>query len=217
MKKVIAIDGPAASGKGTLARKLAATLNYAHLDTGAIYRIAALYLAQQNLVFNGENCIVAARYVRDALPTARFDNPALRTDKIGSLTSRLSAIPAVRDILMETQRHFAYHPPSGFNGAVLDGRDIGTVVCPDADVKFFITADMRTRARRRFEELQARGFDATFETVMKDMEERDFRDTNRDIAPLKPAADSVTLDTSVLTPDAALEQALAVIRAKLPA
>ena len=211
-KPVIAIDGPAASGKGTLARKLAEKLNYAHLDTGAIYRIAALYLLQHNLELTVENGIKAARYIQENLDFKALQNPALRTDEVGSLTSKLSAMPEIRTILLDTQRDFAQNPPAGYKGAVLDGRDIGTVVCPEADLKLYVTADVNARAQRRFRELTNRGIHASYDDVLQDMKDRDFRDMNRDTAPLRPAEDAVTLDTSQLTADQALEKALSFVK-----
>lgn len=208
---VIAIDGPAASGKGTLARKLAAELNFAHLDTGAIYRIAALYMVQQNLPLTTENGIKAARYIREHLDLGALQDPLLRTDEIGSLTSKISAIPEVREILLDTQRDFAKNPPAPYQGAVLDGRDIGTIVCPDAPLKFYVTANVESRAERRFKELQNRGLSANYDAVLKDMKERDFRDMNRDFRPLKPASDAVIIDTSDLTAEQALKQALEIV------
>lgn len=213
-KLVIAIDGPAASGKGTLSRKLAEKLNFAHLDTGAVYRIAALYMVQQNLELDTPNGILAAQYILENINLDMLSDPLLRSDEISVLTSKLSAIPEVRAILLDTQRNFAKNPPENFSGAVLDGRDIGTVVCPDADVKLFVTANVEARAQRRLNELQTRGLSATYDAVLKDMKERDFRDTNREIAPLKPAEDGVILDTSHLTPDQALEEALRIVRLK---
>ena len=213
-KPVIAIDGPAASGKGTLSRKLAEKLNFAHLDTGAVYRIAALYMVQQNLDLTTPNGIHSAQYILENMTLAMLSDPLLRSDEISVLTSKLSAIPEVRAILLDTQRNFAKNPPENYDGAVLDGRDIGTVVCPDADVKLFVTANAESRAKRRLKELQMRGLSATYDAVLKDMKERDFRDTNREIAPLKPAEDGVILDTSDLTPDQALEEALRIVKSK---
>ena len=211
MAKIIAIDGPAASGKGTLSRTLAEHLNFAHLDTGAIYRLTSLQLVQQNLELTEESAITAAQFIRENLTLEMLQNPALRADEIGSLTSRLSAIPEVREILLDTQRNFAQNPPAPYQGAVLDGRDIGTVVCPDAKVKLYVTASTEIRAERRLKELQNRGLSANYDAVLKDMQERDLRDTSRDIAPLKPASDAVILDTSDLTAEQALKQALEIV------
>lgn len=208
---VIAIDGPAASGKGTLARKLAEQINFAHLDTGAIYRIAALNLLQQNWEFSPETAIQSAQFIRKNLNLEMLQNSELRADHVGSLASRLSAIPEVREILLNTQRDFAHNPPQSYAGAVLDGRDIGTVVCPDAPVKLYVTANVEARAQRRLKELQNSGISVTYDAVLKDMQERDLRDMNRDIAPLKPASDAVIIDTSDLTAEQALKQALEIV------
>ena len=212
---VIAIDGPAASGKGTLSRKLAEKLNFAHLDTGAIYRIAALFLVQQKIDFDENAAINAAEYVRKNLTPDLAQNPDLRLDEVGTMASKVSAVQMVREILLDSQRQFAMNPPSGFLGSVLDGRDIGTIVCPQADVKLFVTANAETRAKRRLNELQNKGVSATYDAVLKDMQERDLRDMSRDIAPLKPASDAVILDTSDLTAEQALKQALEIV-ARIP-
>lgn len=211
---VIAIDGPAASGKGTLSRQIAEKLGFAHLDTGAVYRIAALYLMQHDLELNEENGIVAANYVLNNLTLNMLHDPALRADPVSVMTSKISAIPAVRDILLDTQRNFAKNPPGSAPGAVLDGRDICTVVCPDAEVKFFVTASVEIRAQRRLKELQNRGLSANYDAVLQDMKDRDDRDTNRDIAPLKPAQGAEKLDTSDMTADQALKEALSFIHQK---
>ncbi len=214
-KPVIAIDGPAASGKGTLSRKLAEKLGFAHMDTGAVYRLAALTLLQKDLPLTLENGQDAARYILTHLTLDMLDDPALRSDEVSVLTSKLSAIPEVREILLDTQRQFALNPPHGFDGAVLDGRDIGTIVCPDADLKLYVVANAEIRAMRRLKELQNRGLSANYDAVLKDMKDRDFRDSNRDVAPLKPADDAEILDTSALTADQALEKALQIVNQKL--
>lgn len=211
---VIAIDGPAASGKGTLSRQIAEKLGFAHLDTGAVYRIAALYLMQHDLELNEQNGIEAANYVLHNLTLDMLHDPALRADPVSVMTSKVSAIPAVREILLDTQRNFAKNPPGNPKGAVLDGRDICTVVCPDAEVKFFVTASVEIRAERRLKELQNRGLSANYDAVLQDMKDRDFRDSNRDIAPLKPAQGAEILDTSDMTADQALKEALFIIHQK---
>ncbi len=215
MKPVIAIDGPAASGKGTLSKKLAATLNFAHLDTGAVYRIAALYLLQQNLELTAENGIAAANHVLKNMTLDMLHDPNLRADEVSVMTSKVSAIPEVRQILENIQRDFAHNPPEPYKGAVLDGRDIGTVICPDADLKFYVTADVEIRAQRRLNELQGRGLSADYNAVLQDMKDRDFRDMNREYRPLKPAADAVIIDTSNLNADEALNAALLVAQRSL--
>ena len=218
---VIAIDGPSASGKGTLARRLADALHYAYLDTGAVYRLVAL----QVLNNGGDpsvaaDAITAARQVEQAFEPEQLQNPDLRNDSVAQATSKASAHPEVRAILMDIQRDFAAHPPliagrHTFNGAILDGRDIGTVVCPDARLKLFVTASAEIRAERRFKELQNKGFQTTYEAVLQDMRERDARDSGRAAAPLRPAEDAVILDTSDLTADKALEKALHLVRERL--
>lgn len=218
---VIAIDGPSASGKGTLARKLADALNYAYLDTGAVYRLVALRVIETNA--NPENAaeaIEAAKWVEQHFEPEQLQNPALRNDNVAVATSKASAHPDVRAVLMAIQRNFAAHPPlikgrPAFAGAVLDGRDIGTVVCPDAGLKLYVTASPEIRAERRFKELQNKGFATTYEAVLQDMRERDARDSGRSTAPLKPAEDAVLFDTSDLTADKALEKALHLVRQTL--
>ncbi len=212
IKKVIAIDGPAASGKGTLARKLAETLNFAHLDTGAIYRMVALQLVQQNKEFSEDLAIEAAQFVQQNLTDELMRHPDLRLDDVGTMASKVSAVPLVRGILLDMQRNFAQNPPAGFNGAVLDGRDIGTIVCPNANLKLYVTASVEIRAKRRFDELERRGLKANYDDVLQDMKERDFRDTNRETAPLKPAEDAVILDTSQMTAEEAFQVALDMAR-----
>ena len=215
---IIAIDGPSASGKGTLARRLADSLHYAYLDTGAVYRLVALQVLNNGHdPAEADKAIAAAREVELAFEPEQLQNPDLRNDHVAQATSKASAHPAVRAILMDIQRNFAAHPPlipgkPPFNGAILDGRDIGTVVCPDAALKLFVTASPEIRAKRRFKELQSKGFTTTYDAVLQDMCERDARDSERTTAPLKPAEDAVLLDTSDLTADKALEKALHLVR-----
>jgi len=200
----IAIDGPAAAGKGTLARRLAAHYNLAVLDTGALYRGTALTLLRQGLESPDESAAAAAA---KALRPDLLTDPELRAEATGRLASRVAAIPAVRAALLEWQRDFAKHPPAGKQGAVLDGRDIGTVVLPDAKVKLFITASDEARAMRRFKELQAKGETAIYARVLEDMRERDSRDTARSTAPMRPAEDALIIDTSALDADQVFRQA----------
>lgn len=202
---IIAIDGTAASGKGTLARKLAAHLGLPHLDTGALYRACALHLIEAGGdPASDADAVAAARKVRPG----DAENPALRTDAVAQMASKVSAVPAVREALLAFQRDFAARP----GGAVLDGRDIGTVVCPEADAKIFVTADVAVRAQRRFEELQQRGETAIYGAVLEDMKARDARDSQRAVAPLRPADDALVLETSHLTPDEVVDRALAFVR-----
>ncbi len=208
---VIAIDGPAASGKGTLAKRLAAHFGFAHLDTGAIYRA----VGRKVLRAGGDPADPAvATAAAAALSPEELHDPALRTDEVAQAASKVAAIDGVRAALLDFQRRFAAHPPGGAAGAVLDGRDVGTVVCPDADVKLYVVASDEVRAMRRVKELQGRGLDAIHAAVLRDMQARDARDRERSIAPLKPAEDAVTLDTSDMDADAVFDTALAIIRDK---
>lgn len=208
---VIAVDGPAASGKGTLARRLAAELGYAYLDTGLLYRAVGLALLRAGRDPSDENAATAASTAFDA-STADFNDPALRDEETGRAAGIVAAFPAVRAALVEVQRRFAANPPEGAPGAVLDGRDIGTVICPDADHKFFIEANIEERARRRVKELQDRGDAVIPARVLQEMKERDDRDRSRAVAPLAPAADASVVDTTNLNADAAFALAMSLIR-----
>lgn len=206
---VIAIDGPAASGKGTLARKLAAHFDYALLDTGALYRAVGLAVSRRG--GNPEHQADAIAAARD-LKNMDLSDPAIRGESTGSLASKVAAIPEVRDILLDFQRNFAQNPPENKAGAILDGRDIGTVICPDAAVKLFIMADVETRAKRRFlEQFGPQGTPAEYEAVLTDLKLRDDRDMNRTAAPLKPAQNAHLLDTTNSDIEAVFEKALGLI------
>jgi len=209
---VIAIDGPAASGKGTLARRLAARFRFAHLDTGRLYRATAfLTLAEGDDPADPEAAAAAARRIGPGMLT----DPRLSSEPVARASSVVAAIPAVRAALLAFQREFAAHPPpladGPAQGAVLDGRDIGTVVCPTADIKFFVTASPETRALRRFKELRESGGAAIYQTVLQDIRERDARDSERRDAPLAAAPDAVILDTTALDVERVFEQASAII------
>ena len=204
MSLVIAIDGPAAAGKGTLARRLADHYGLAYLDSGSLYRGTALSLLRQGAASPDEATAASAA---KGLPPELLADPALRAEATGALASKVAAIPAVRAALLDWQRGFASHPPQGKKGAVLDGRDIGTVVLPSAKVKFFITASDEARALRRFKELQAKGETAIYARVLEDMRERDARDTARSTAPMRPAEDALIIDTSALDADQVFSQA----------
>ena len=194
----VAIDGPAASGKGTIARALAERFGFAHLDTGLLYRAVGLRMLA------GDPPVAAAGSLTDA---DFADTGQLRTQAVAEAASRVAAIPEVRAELVAYQRAFAAR--SG--GAVLDGRDIGTVICPDADVKLFVTASPEVRARRRLTELLGRGHAADYDQVLKDVRARDQRDAERSAAPLVAAADAVLLDTSDVTVSEAIAQATAFV------
>jgi CMP/dCMP kinase len=218
-KIVIAVDGPAASGKGTLARKLAARLGYAYLDTGALYRAVGLAtLESGGNPGSWQDVQSAVSIVTRNLTPELLSCPALRTPDVAEAASKVAALPEVRQALLDYQRAFAANPPGHVGGAVLDGRDIGTVICPDADVKFFVTASVEERARRRFEELKATSADKgailSQSQVLADLKRRDDRDQSRAVAPTRAAADAYILDTTALSAPQALEQAITVIRAK---
>ncbi|MEX2631662.1 MAG: (d)CMP kinase [Tistlia sp.] len=208
---VIAIDGPAAAGKGTLARGLAARLGLAYLDTGALYRaVGAKVLAEDG---DPGDAAAAAR-AAERLTPADLARPDLRSEAVGAAASRVAANPRVRAALLDFQRGFAAHPPDGRAGAVLDGRDIGTVVCPDAPAKLFVDASVEIRARRRMEELRQGGSGVIYAAVLADLKERDARDRTRADAPLKPADDAELLDTTDLGIEEALETALRFVERK---
>lgn len=203
---IIAIDGPAASGKGTLGRRVAAHYGYRHLDTGLIYRAVARALLDAGAGLDDEaRALAAARH----LDPAALGDPALKSHAVGEAASVVASIPAVRQALLEFQRRFAADPP----GAVLDGRDIGTVICPDAEVKIFVVADPAIRARRRTLEMRARGEAADESAVLADILRRDERDRNRAVAPSKPAADAHLLDNSHLDIEAGVRAAIAIVEA----
>ena len=203
---IIAIDGPAASGKGTLGKRLAAHYGYRHLDTGVIYRAVAHALISTGADLRDETRAVQAALELDP---EKFEDPILKTQKIGEAASVVSAIPQVREALVNFQRQFAAHP----SGAVLDGRDIGTVICPDADVKIFVVADPKIRAYRRTLEARSRGEDADEAVILADIVKRDERDQNRATAPLKAAADAYLLDNSHLDIEGGVRAAIDIIEA----
>jgi CMP/dCMP kinase len=204
---VVAIDGPAASGKGTLARRMAEELGLPYLDTGSIYRAVGLKLTYAGKdPYDKRAAMDAAR----ALNEHDLSNPRLRQERVGQAASIVSAIPEVRKILLDFQRRFAR---SG-KGAVLDGRDIGTIVCPDADVKIFITANLETRAKRRHRELQGEGIEVVYESVLEDLRERDERDAQRAAAPLVAAKDAIVIDTSNLDADSVFARTMEIVTAR---
>ena len=203
---IIAIDGPAASGKGTIARRLAARYGLPHLDTGLLYRATAAALIGAGRDLYDERAAVSAAR---GLGLTDFDETALRSREMGEAASIVATMAGVREALLEAQRAFAARP----SGAVLDGRDIGTVVCPRADVKIFVTASASARAQRRALELVQRGQPADYAAILADIERRDARDTTRPTAPLRPAPDAVVLDTTHLSIEAAVAEAERIVEA----
>ena len=203
MSFTVAIDGPAAAGKGTISKGVAAHFGFAHLDTGLLYR------AVGRRTLDGQEAVAAAQ----ALTAEELEQGDLRTAEIAQAASKVAVIPEVRVALVDFQRAFARR--SG--GAVLDGRDIGTVICPQAEVKLFVTASAEVRAERRYLELNTKGAEIARDQVLKDVRERDARDAERSTAPMKPAEDAILLDTSDLSIDQALSRAIELIKQKLPA
>lgn len=206
---IIAVDGPTASGKGTIAKALAEHYGLPFLDTGLLYRAVGFQLLQ-----NGgdpdspDDALEACEYSDDIL-----EHPELRDEAIGGLASRVSVHPEVRAALNKRQVDFAYQP----GGALLDGRDIGTVIAPDADVKLFITASANVRAERRFREMKSRGVNVEFETILADIQARDIRDAGRTTAPLKPAVDAIEIDTSNMSVETAIQSAVTAVDSKVAA
>jgi len=209
---VISVDGTAASGKGTLAKKLARHFGFAHLDSGALYRLTALAVLDAN--GDPQNQADALKGAQ-TIDFNRAGDPAIRTDVVGKAASHVAAIPAVRDALLEFQRNFLAHPPGGSPGAVMDGRGIGTVICPGATAKLYVDARLEVRARRRWAELKAMGIRRTEQDVVAELGARDQADKNRPISPLKQAPDADLLDTSDLGIDAAFAAALALVSPKV--
>lgn len=206
--RIIAIDGPAASGKGSLAKRLAEHLGYDFLDTGALYRRVALKTLEKDLKSDDIDGIIACAKELGANLGEKYDDSALRNDKVGSMASIVAQIPQVRAELVDFQRNFAKNAEKG---AVLDGRDIGTVICPDADLKLFITASVEKRAERRHKELHSRGIDVTNAAVLAEMQERDERDAGRLDEHLSPNNNAIMIDTSDMSPDEVFEKVLNII------
>lgn len=204
---IIAVDGPAASGKGTIARALARHYGLPHLDTGLLYRAVAATVLRAGLDPTSEADAVASTGFEDAL----LEDPWLRTDEVGKLASVVSAHPPVRAALLDRQRRFAQQP----GGAVLDGRDIGTVIAPDAEVKLFVKATPTIRAQRRHLELRKHGASTSLDRVLADIRARDERDSQRSEAPMRQAEDAMVLDTSFLAIDAAVQRAIALVEARI--
>lgn len=208
MTTVIAIDGPAAAGKGTLSRRIAETYGFHHLDTGLTYRATAKALLDAGLPLDAEP--VAAK-VAETLELAGLDRDILSKHEIGEAASKIAVMSSVRKALVAAQRAFSKKAP----GTVLDGRDIGTVVCPDALVKLYVTASPEVRAQRRYDEILARGAAADYEAIFADVKQRDARDMGRADSPLKPAEDAHLLDTSEMSIEAAFQAAKSIIDAAL--
>jgi len=209
---VIAVDGTAASGKGTLAKRLARHFNFAHMDSGALYRLTALaVLEQQGDPANEADAVKGAR----TIDLSRAGDPKIRSDVIGKASSQVAAIPAVRQALFAFQKSFLAQPPGQSSGAVMDGRDIGTVIAPDATAKLFIDAKPEVRAHRRRLELKSLGIDRLEADLLAEIMARDQADRNRAVSPLKQAPDASLLDTSTLGIDAAFAAALALVEPKV--
>lgn len=204
---IIAVDGPTASGKGTISKALAAHFGLPHLDTGLLYRA----VGRQVFLNGGDPDCAEDALAATAFPDSLLEDDILRDEGSGSIASRVSVHPTVRKALFDRQRAFAEQP----GGAVLDGRDIGTVIAPDADVKLFVTASVDARAERRFAEMSGRGVETTLEEIAEDLRRRDERDTNRKDAPLKAAPDAFVLDTSSLGKDAAIAAAIEAVEQAL--
>lgn len=203
---IIALDGTTSSGKGTLAKRLAAHYHLPHLDTGLLYRAVAKSALNKGIDFQDEReCALLAAHI----DLAEFDERELRSATVGAAASVVASLGAVRRALFELQRKFAQQK----GGAVLDGRDIGTVIAPDADVKLWVDASVEERARRRFKELSAAGEGVTEHGVLLQLEERDARDSQRKDAPMKPADDAVWIDTTLMTPDECLAKAIEIVEA----
>ncbi len=213
---IITIDGPAAAGKGTLAAALAKHYKLAYFDTGMVYRAVGLQMVLQGLDLTDEN---TAEKIAEQLTFAKMmelsHHPDFRSDIGGQAASKVSAFPKVRAALLKMQQNFSLNPVfadgTPANGAVYDGRDTGTVVCPHADIKFFVTASMEVRAERRYKEFVAKGINTTYEKVLQDMTERDKRDSERAAAPLKPADDAIMMDTSAMNTEQEIAAAIEII------
>ena len=210
-RMIVAVDGPAASGKGTLTARLANHFDLARLDTGLIYRALGLKVLRDAGNPEDPAVVVAAA---QALSFSDLEQDGLRREEAGAAASKVAALPEVRAVLLAFQRNFAAYPPNGKSGAVIDGRDIGTVVCPEAPFKLFLVASAYVRASRRYKELQARGAEAIYARILRDIKDRDTRDMSRSVAPLEPAKDAFVLDTSDLDADAVFAAALQYINSQ---
>lgn len=206
---IIAVDGTAASGKGTLAKRLADHFHLAHLDTGGLYRAVALRVLR--LPFPADDALAHAASEASKLTTDDLSHADLRLESTSAMASRVASIPAVRQALLAYQQDFAANPPNHAAGAVLDGRDIGTIILPNADIKFYCDAEIEIRAQRRHKELISRGETATYADILAGIAARDNRDMNRPVAPLKPAEDAIRINTGKYAIDQMVEQAMTYI------
>lgn len=206
MTVVIAIDGPAGAGKGTLARKIASHYDYAFMDTGLLYRAVAYQMRGRG--FAPDDVEAGVKVAKSLTPLDFKENDRLREESVGQLASTIAAHEPVRQALLEFQRAFAKSPHCGSDGVVLDGRDIGTVVCPDATYKIFITASIEARTTRRMKELQSKGIDCIYNQVFEEMKARDLRDQTRQVSPLKPSSDAYILDSSDLNAEEVFQKAI---------
>ena len=206
---VVAIDGPAGAGKGTLAQAIAKLYNLAFLDTGLLYRAAARKIVQEGFNLDDQEHSTAVARTLSIADLVHVSE--LRTMEMAEAASKIAIYPGVRQALLEMQQNFAKNPPEPHKGAVLDGRDIGTVVCPFAPIKLYVTASAEVRAERRMKELQAKGISCIYEEILKEIQIRDDRDMNRSTAPLRPAADAVVLDSSLKNPQEMVEMVSAII------
>ncbi len=210
---IIAIDGTNGSGKGTLAKRLGAALGFPVLDTGLLYRAVGWIVRQQGGNLQDKNCALeAANSLHELMGLDFLDNKDLRSAESGEGASIVATFPSVRQSLFDLQRNFALYPPNNAKGSILDGRDIGTVICPDAALKLFVTAAPEIRAERRARELYGADWSSHFDTILHQTLIRDQRDSTRAVAPLKPAVDGIILDTSTLSPDQVLERALSLVK-----
>lgn len=210
---IIAIDGPNGSGKGTLAKRLGAALGFPVLDTGLLYRAVGWIVRQQGGNIHDEaTALHAADSLHDLMGLEFLDNNDLRSIESGEAASVVAAFPSVRESLFNLQRNFALHPPHHAKGSILDGRDIGTVICPDAPLKLYVTASAEIRAERRAREQYGDTWQDHFQDVLAQTNQRDRRDSERATAPLKPAEDAIIIDTSALSPDRTLEKALSLVK-----
>ena len=207
MSFIVAIDGPAAAGKGTVSKAVAAHFGFAHLDTGLLYRVVGRVALEKIGPSLDEDAVIA---LLTEVSEADLERDDLRTGAVAQAASKVAVIPEVRSALVDFQRKFAARA----GGAVLDGRDIGTVICPDADVKLFVTASPEVRGQRRYQELAARGENTDFDTVLEDVKARDARDSERAVAPLVPADDAISIDTSGMSIKDAIAAAIAAVDSK---